>query len=1353
MQARLSSTVVLAILLLNTYFVTAQQPLNFRKYQEEDGLSNGFVTSIFQDSQGFLWLGTANGVNRFDGYTFKSFYADELDSTSLSHPTTWNMAEDGEGYLWFGTLEGLNRYDRATETFKQYFPEPDNPLSLSSEFVVSTTADKNGDIWIGTAKGVNRKKKGKDQFERYLYLRDTFRIVRSMLLAQDSSFWISAWDTLYQFDYEEETLLAYPIPAADPEINQIRILYEDAENYLWVGTQYNGAFRFDPKTGDFTEHLVHDPKNQNTLSHNTVAAFAEKEKQLWIGTSGGGLSIWDPISRTTSRHTVNNSPPSGVNSETIRSMLKDQHGNLWLGSFYDGLYQYEANWQPFFNFDQSTGLPSKKINSVESDSEGKVWIAFADAGIGVFDNATKSFEAFYRHDPNDPNSLPGSNVKDIFIDENDRVWLGIANVGVAYLDQDNGRFVTVFDQRIGQVSQFLNWISKVYPEENGDVWIGTHNGLCKYIRKDHVLQAFPFPAGDVSGARHEINTYVTDIWRDQFDQLWFSTYGGLNLYRAETDSFIFYPHQDQVLHIARSNNDTIWLGTTTGLAWFDRDSESILGPNYQETYEKAILAPIEDDQGRLWYGIGNDGLQVLDRTEGTVLSYNKKGGLVGNHLWASTKTADGTLYFAGTEGLVVFHPDSLNIERIIPRVALTDFKLFNKSIPIRGTIRDTSEIPSALEQSITVSKELVLKHWQNYFSLEFSALDFTVPENNHYRYQLVGYDKDWVNSNAGRRLITYTNLDPGRYTFRVQGATANGIWDERAEATLSIRILAPWWETWWAYLLYIALLLSVIITIYRFQLNQKLAQSEAARLKDLDIEKNRLFANVSHEFRTPLTVILGMAGKMKEDPKKWFEEGVESIQRNGQRVLHLVNQMLDLSRLEFGKMQLEMQQGDIIPFLSYLIQSYESFAEAKGIKLIVDKQINSQLMDFSPDAITKITNNLLSNAFKYTSEDGTVTVRFALDANQLLIEIRDTGQGIAEEYLPHIFDRFYQVDATSTRATEGTGIGLALVKELVDRLEGQISVQSVKQIGTTFQVLLPIKQEAQAMLEIDDFGIPVPTPQISARAGTSSLPASNGHLPLVLIIEDNEDVAAYISSCLVGRYQVHLAINGRIGVAMALEMVPDLIICDVMMPEMDGYEVCKKLKQEERSSHIPIVMLTAKVDTDSRLQGLRQGADAYLGKPFNPEELELRLANLLQLRKQIQAYFEQFPSKSVPQHSYPKEQEFLKRIKSIVLEHLADEDFGIPELCKAMGISRSQLHRKLKALTGKPTSLIVRSIRLEQARDLLLRRELSIAEIAYQVGFANPNYFSTVFSDFYGLSPTEMRDKLSLHEDTSKQQT
>ncbi len=998
MQARLSSTVVLAILLLNNFYLAAQQPLTFRKYQEEDGLSNGFITSIFQDSKGFLWLGTANGVNRFDGYNFKSYYFDESDSTSIAHPTTWAIEEDHEGYLWFGTMGGASRYDPNTESFKQFGPIPGDPTSLSAELVSSITTDKEGAVWIGTSKGANRMKKGEHHFQRYFYMPDTFRIVRSIVQTKDSSLWLGSWDTLYQFNYEQEELIPYPLPQiADIETNQIRVIYEDSEAQLWIGTRFNGLFRFNPKTQVFTEHLVHDPRDQNSLSHNTVAALMEHKGKLWIGTSGGGLSIWDPKNRSTTRCTISNSSPAGVNSETIRSMLKDQNGNLWLGSFYDGLYQYEAKWQPFFNLDQSTGLPSKKVNAVEAAANGMLWIAFADVGIGAFNHTTRNFDAIYRHDPNDPFGLPGNDVKDIHIDGKGRVWLAIAGVGVVYLDPETRQFTSVVNQSIGRVSQFLNWIVTILPEENGDVWIGTQNGLCKFIALDQEFRTYTLPDGNPDEVKQEVNTYIASLWKDSDQQLWASTYEGINRYDQRSDSFTYFPYDQQVLYFCPSDNDTLWLGTTAGLAWFDPLSQSILEGRYSLSYDKAILAPVEDDRGNLWYGTGGEGLQMLNRRTGQVSSYNKKGGLVGNHLWASCKAFDGTLYFGGTEGLVLFHPDSINRAENVPRVAITDFRLFNKSVPIRGTHRDTSEVPSPLERSITVSKELVLKHWQNYFSLEFSALDFTVPENNHYRYQLVGYDKAWVNSDAGRRLITYTNLDPGRYTFRVQGATANGSWDQRAEATLSIQILAPWWETWWAYLLYVAILSSIIITIYRFQLNQQLAENEAARLKDLDNEKNRLFANVTHEFRTPLTVILGMAGKMKEDPKKWFEEGVESIQRNGQRVLYLVNQMLDLSRLEFGKMQLKMQQGDIIPFLSYLIQSYESFAAAKGIKLVVDKKVNSLVMDFSSDAITKIVNNLLSNAFKYTPEGGTVAVRFVSQSNQLLMEIRDTGQGIAEE--------------------------------------------------------------------------------------------------------------------------------------------------------------------------------------------------------------------------------------------------------------------------------------------------------------------------------------------------------------------
>ncbi|MBX2876081.1 MAG: response regulator, partial [Saprospiraceae bacterium] len=766
------------------------------------------------------------------------------------------------------------------------------------------------------------------------------------------------------------------------------------------------------------------------------------------------------------------------------------------------------------------------------------------------------------------------------------------------------------------------------------------------------------------------------------------------------------------------------------------------------TYEEFLdiepaIPVLEDSRGRIWF-FNSLHLIRYDPNSKEVAILGPDDGLPAGFYWTGHQAKSGQLFMGGIEGLTIFHPDSIQTSYEPPRTVITDFRLFNKTVPLAGSRADTLEWASPLAESIIFTNKIRLKHWQNYFSLEFAALDLTSPATNRYQYQLVGYDEDWLTTDAKRRYVTYTNLDPGTYTFRVRGATRKSTWSTSA-ATVEIRILAPWWATIWAYTAYALLLFAILRTIYIFQLRRKVAQAEAEQFKELDAVKTKLYTNITHEFRTPLTVILGMAGKVEEDPKKWLGSGIDSIKRNGQRLLHLVNQMLDLSRLELGKLALNMHQGDVIPFVSYLVQSYESYAESKGIQLRFEKSVNSLVMDHSADALSKIISNLISNALKHTPDGGRVTVGLDVQDNQLLIEVIDTGVGIPEDHLSHIFDQFYQVDSGITRETEGTGIGLALVKELVDRLKGDIKVSSQEKVGTQFKVLLPISRKAEMKEPVTEmYYVPENVIQPLVTKDVTIEPIDN-KLPLILLVEDNEDVAAYISSCLVGRFQVIHAHNGKVGVEKALKLIPDLIICDVMMPEMDGYQVCQLLKQDERSSHVPIVMLTAKADADSRLQGLRQGADAYLAKPFQPEELDLRLNNLLYLRGQIQSHFGQFPSNLQDANHYPQEHEFLSKVKSKILEHLASEDFGIPELCLAIGLSRSQLHRKLKAITGKSTSLIIRGVRMNEARKLL-HSDLTISEIAYEVGYSSPNYFSTMFSESFGISPTEMRDKNSMQQ-------
>ncbi len=657
-----------------------------------------------------------------------------------------------------------------------------------------------------------------------------------------------------------------------------------------------------------------------------------------------------------------------------------------------------------------------------------------------------------------------------------------------------------------------------------------------------------------------------------------------------------------------------------------------------------------------------------------------------------------------------------------------------------------------MKHSITFTEEIRLKYDQNDIRLEFVALNYTAPEQNQFEYQLIGYDEDWQSTGAVNPYATYTNLESGEYTFQVRGANNDGHWNLEG-TTLSIIITPPWWATLWAYFLYALIVFSIIALIYRFQLNRRLAEAEARRLQELDSAKTRLYTNITHEFRTPLTVIEGMADQIREDPKQWFGEGLDLIKRNNRRLLELVNQMLALRKLESGNMPVQMVHGDVVNYLRYVMESFHAHAESKDIRLHFLCEQEKIDMDYDPEKLQTIVSNLLSNAIKFTPAGGNVYLQVRIPtSNHLLLSVKDTGAGIPEDQLPHIFDRFYQADSGSTREVEGTGIGLTLTRELVRLLGGDINVDSKSGKGATFTVLLPVTKEVEKVNASETIRPAVQT----AAHGAPTAPESNflegdkeeskppSDLPRALIVEDNQDVTRYLQACLRGQYHLETADDGQKGIEKAIETIPDIIISDVMMPGKDGYEVCRTLRQDFRTSHIPILLLTAKADRDSKLEGLEQGADAYLTKPFDKTELEVRLRKLIELRRQLQERYGQKsgflkPGKSpAPADS---EDAFLLRLRETVEANISDENYGISELCRDLAFSRTQLHRKLRALTGQSTSHHIRSIRLERARELLETTGLNVSEVAYEVGFSSLSYFSQVFSKYHGRTPTEVRKR------------
>jgi len=699
-------------------------------------------------------------------------------------------------------------------------------------------------------------------------------------------------------------------------------------------------------------------------------------------------------------------------------------------------------------------------------------------------------------------------------------------------------------------------------------------------------------------------------------------------------------------------------------------------------------------------------------------------------------------------GIHAFHPEQIRKDSIRPRVYLTGFKVLNK--------------PHELGKAPELVQEIRLPFVSNnVLSFEFAAVHFIRSTDVQFRHKLEGFESDWVETPSTERWATYTNLSPGTYTFSVLAANADGFWTNEHEG-LKIRLVIepPWHRTWLAYLLYLAAALALLFGIRRYELRRHLAQAEAQRLKELDLAKSRLYTNITHEFRTPLTVILGMEEQLRKDPGAWLDEGLRLIRRNGKQLLLLVNQLLDLAKLESGSLPLQLVQGDVVRYLHYLTESFHSYADSKDIRLHFRSDFAELTMDHDPEKLQTVVSNLLSNAIKFTPAGGDVYVDVRLPNNlarlqvraeiahrdsSIIIQISDTGPGIAPEHLPPIFDRFFQADDSHSRAGTGTGIGLALVKELVRLMGGDISVESEPGKGARFSMHLPVARTAdnistdeqtQHDAAFAETILPVP------ETATALLPADSGDRYTVLLVEDNPDVIVYLSSVLALHYRIETAKNGQEGIEKAFELVPDIIVSDVMMPGKDGFELCRTLKSDERSSHIPIVLLTAKSDQPSKIEGLRYGADAYLAKPFHQEELLVRLEKLIEVRRRLQERFQQTGSVRTAALQRPAQNlddVFLQKIVRTVEAQMSDEEFGMPELCRALHMSRTNLFRKLKAVTGKTATDLIRSLRLEKAKELLETAEMNVTEVSDAVGFRSPNYFSRVFQEAFGVALSAVR--------------
>ncbi len=1351
-------------MLSNPILLSAQLPTpSFERIPiEVNGIASEGVNALAQDHEGFLWVSTSVGLVRYDGYEFKSYRNKIEDSTAILSNRIETLHVDYMGDLWIGTAIGFSRYEAQCDCFFNYPLKEEDYTQLDRDIetigITDITEDQNNILWLAVqGGGLLQYDREKDRFIRHLNGPDDSTalnndIVRVLLADHQNNIWIGtgygnpkSGGGLIRYNPKAGTFKRFTHDPNNPNSlvdNRVSALLEDNEGRIWVGTYQSGLHQFRAEHEDFIR-MAADPKNLDRIhapirkeliwENDPFVSILHQDQHggMWVGTIGQGINHFDGKTGKFRFYA-----PSTTSYNYYWTLLEDRFGQIWLGNVGEALYKMDLVGP------KNKVFPHLSLirKSCASRSEPRnLWLS---SHRGLFKlHLDTGVQTHFQHDEDDDKSLGDNFVNVAYEDRKGTLWLGLGGEvhngsrakskgGLDRFDEKTGIFYH-YPIRTDPSIDFNETVYNIVEDQEGFLWLATGTGgIFKSDKDKKEFKPVNFPGKQASGLKkpeiYHIQEAAGHLWAcDEKEPA--------TLYKFDyaKDSFSPFLEGFKTTSITEDSNGWYWIGT-----WRD---QGLLHLNpADKTYQRYTLKDGLPSNGNIHVVEGENGLFWIG-TEYGLCTYDSKTkqfsteGLPQEYIAPSGfKTSDGIILFSGKNGLYAFHPDQASRHSAPPAIILNDFLVSGEVYPLE-------------EDQTSVN----LSYLQNDISISYTGIHFADPAKNQYKYKLEPYDKDWIK--VGTQLTArYTNLDPGEYTFRVTAANRDGLWNEQGKS-LSFRIQAAWWTRWWAYALFFAAAGLLIYGIYRFQLSKKLAEEESKRLRELNQLKTSLYTNITHEFRTPLTVILGMTENLKSSladiPLNGAGKSLEMIRRNGKNLLHLVNEMLDLAKLESGNMELQIRRSDVIPFLKYLCESFQSLAEDKQIKLSIQTDIESLVMDFDSKKLEAIISNLLSNAIKFTEAKGEIIVQLnqiqEKTTEYISIVVKDNGWGIAKEELINIFSRFYQTDNSTIRRGEGTGIGLALTKELVLLMNGTIDVQSTLGEGSQFTVQLPISRAAE---EVKTISLPVEISR-SATLDSTPLPPPADHdqeRPLVLIIEDNADVAYYLKTALEATFRCQHAGDGAAGIEMALEEIPDIIICDVMIPGKDGLEVCATLKTDERTDHIPIVMLTAKVTQEDRLTGLAHGADAYLAKPFEKAELMIRINNLMDIRKTLQKKYSGALISTQQNHTTTgKVVGFLEKIESIVVAHLDQEDFSIEELSALLNLSRSQLHRKIKALTGMSTAIYVRFIRLQKAKELLADHGLSISEIAYQVGFKSLAYFSQMYKQTFGESPSATRNSLN----------
>ncbi len=1337
---------------------------NFGHIDYTHGLSNNQILCFAEDNNGFLWIGTRSGLNRYDGYDIKSFIYNDSDSSGIPENIVSNIVRDQLGRFWLFQQEGYTLFNPNKELFSSeyeitckgqpYFlhniadvlPYGDSTIFFriygkgilkhnlytnKNELLEINNTDSTA---LSNKEFTHMKAFGNKLYTIYqdglieeiniktfkvtgrnTWISENFKIDPQnyeINITSDSALWVYSRDLQLGIirifpDGRTQTLNTTSSPALNSNI--ISGIIEDSDHNVWIGTDHGGLNIVDLKANTI-RYILNEPLNENSLNQNVVTTlFISSDSTIWVGSFKRGVNYYNK-NLYRFKHYINH--PIDKNTlpyNDVNCFVEDKKGNIWIGTNGQGLIYYDRINESFKKIDTKNKLKSNVIVSLFIDRKEELWIGTYHGGLSRYNG--ENFTT-YIQDPKIHTSINADKVWDIFEDSHGNLWIGLLSGGLDMFDREKNIFRHYSGKGLNMVD--AEFIMDITEDKNGNIWFGTDNGVFYY---DYLSSRFIHLAYDEDNPNGISSQLVFKIFCDSKNNIWAGTTKGLNLYEPKTNSFIHFNtgnglSDNSIMSILESDHGNLWLGTTNGI------TKLVVEYNNDGSYKSHYTVNYNE----------SDGLQGREFNEGSAL-----------------KTSKGELIFGGANGFNLILPENTEKENKPIRAHIVGFDVFGKTIKINSKEDDAPNIKSAILDDETIK----LPFSSRMFSFNFLAIDFISGKKINYRYKLEGFDDQWIYTDWKDRKATFTNLSPGKYRFVVQSSDFISDWDE-SECNVSLIISPPWYRTILAYIAYFILIGFIVFLLRsyflsraksRFQREEALKESE--RQHELNLLKTRFFTNVSHEFRTPLTLIITPLERiLKNSIDEKARKHLELVYLNANRLLQLVNQLLDFRKAEENKLKLNPIYGNIINLIDQTLDSFQDLKDSKNIEL-KHLPYNSQLyMQFDKDKIEKILLNLLSNAFKFTPDNGYINVVSKLikrdNVEFLQMRVEDNGIGMNPETQEKIFDRFFQTDLPNRFITRGSGIGLSLAKDFVELHNGRIYVRSEVNQGSKFYVEIPVNREA------------IHTPDLSPSKEMQNQTDSLINLEeeftkskrTILIVEDNHDFRFYLKDSFKDSYNILEAENGKQALCLVEKNNVSLIVSDVMMPEMDGLELCTRIKTDPNYSHIPIILLTAKSTQQDKLDGLKHGADEYISKPFSFEILESRIYYLIKLRKKFINHLQENLEISNAQESKisPLDEKLLKKVHSIIKENLSNPELTVESLSKELGMSRVNLYKKMTSLTGKTPVEFIRLVRLKRSTELLMQNIYTVSEIAYEVGFSDPRYFSKQFKAEYKVLPSKYRE-------------